>query len=82
MAHGKVRTGEEAEGSHVKNPFLMSPGFVVRSVLFIMCCVCVPECVSVHHVCCRCLWGPEKGVGAPGTELTGSCEFPGVSAGN
>jgi hypothetical protein len=32
-------------------------------------------CVSVHHTRAWCLLRPEKGVGSPGAEVTGSCEM-------
>lgn len=32
--------------------------------------------MSVCRVCARCLWRLEKGVGAPGTEVTDGCKLP------
>lgn len=37
-------------------------------LLFYFICVGIlPACISVHHMCARCLWRPEEAVGSPRT---------------
>lgn len=43
---------------------------------FLMRTDILPSCVSVCHMHAWCHWGPDKGTGAPGTEITDGCELP------
>ena len=42
--------------------------------------MCAHMCACVHVYVC--VWRPEEGFGSPGAGVTGSCESPGLGAGN
>jgi hypothetical protein len=46
------------------------------SLIFYLSCVCVPTCMSVHHMHIWCPQKLERKVGMPGTGVTGVGEVP------
>ena len=54
---------------------------LLKMLYFDFICECLPACMYVPHVCSRCPWKLEQGIGFSGTRVRDSCE-PLCGAGN
>lgn len=80
-----------SHGSRYQNSFRCSAGectppFLFLFFLFFLKCFYFKMCMCAHMCACVhvyvCVWRPGEGFGSPGAGVTGSCESPGLGAGN